>query len=267
MESSLEETEVRLPKTKEESCRLRWEIKHKMTKRRHQPLTHAQIAFRKLQIAAFEKVKLATGGRPFKVLKEKIDAVPQKTAEAVVKHLTSLDNTHGLSPEEQLQEDQLKIAVLQGRVNRNAKVVAKQKGPKIFGGPGLKHFLTPKRPRREQPAPSASSAQSVVTVELSDEELKRQWLARERAAQAAQDKLQKKTEMEERKKKREWEAEHRCDHQCLGCKKYFVWEEEYHEHMRRCSKFLDLPVDKFGFRLGEEPSSPTLKKVWSMGRY
>ena len=271
MEISPEVMEVGVPKCKEAVCRLRWEIKNKMTKQRRRPLTEVEIDFKKLQITAYEKFKAATGGRPFKVLKEKIDAIPQKTAEAVVKRLTSLDNTYGLSPEEQIQEDRLKVAVLSGRINKNIKVVAKRKGPKIFGGQGLKCFLTPKRPRLEESTSSASSSSSVaqpsVPEKLSDEELKRQWLAKERAAQEAQDRLKKREEMEERKQKRKWEDEHRHDHQCVGCRKYFAWQEEIRKHMKKCRKYLDLPMDKFGFRLGEEPESPTLRKVWAMGRY
>ena len=76
----------------------------------------------------------------------------------------------------------------------------------------------------------------------------------------AQDKLQKKEELDLKRRKREFELEHRYDHQCLGCKRHFAWEEQYHEHMRNCNKYLNLPMDKFGFRRGEEPESPTLKK-------
>ncbi len=257
--------EVAIPKSKVVVSRLRWEIKHKMTHQRRRPLTELELDFKKLQITAFDKLKAATGGRPFKVLKEKIDAVPGKTAEAVVKSLTSLDNTPGLSPEEQLQEDQLKVAVLRGRINKNAGVVVKRKGPKVFGGPSLKRFLTAKRSRREEPAPSASSSSSLalpaVPDEPSEEELKRRWFARERAAQEAQDKLQKQEEMDLRRRKKEWATEHRYDHQCLGCRKHFAWEEEYFEHLKKCNKYLNLPMDKFGFRRGEEPESPTLKKV------
>jgi len=101
-----------------------------------------------------------------------------------------------------------------------------------------------------------------VPEEPSDEELKRRWFARERAAQEAQDKLQKQFEASKAKEKREWEAKHRRDHQCLGCQKYFAWEDEYFEHLKRCKKYYSLPMDKYGFRLGEEPDSPTLKKVW-----
>ncbi len=204
------------------------------------------------------------------MLKEKIDAVPEKTAEAVVKSLTSLDNTPGLSPEEQLREDQLKVAVLRGRINKNAGVVAKRKGPKVFGGPSLKRFLTTKRPRREEPAPSAISSSSLalpaVPDEPSEEELKRRWLARERAAQEAQDRLQKQEEMDLRRRKKEWEAEHRYDHQCLGCKKHFAWEEEYFERLKRCNKYINLPMDKYGFHIGQEPDSPLLKQVWKRSK-
>lgn len=269
---------------------LRWEVRHKLSKDQKKPLTDAQVHQKQCQIDAYEKRRIAAGGKPFRSLNKKIDALPEKTAKAVVVELLSLENTPGLDVADQIDEDCLKIHLLQTRVKKNKRL---QTHGKLRGKwarwikPSRKHNPEPHAKRaRTHPLPqecisptaeaipvdippateSASSTQSSVTAEPSEEELKRQWLARERAAQEAQDELQRREELDLKRRKREFELEHRYDHQCLGCKRHFAWEEQYHEHMINCKKYLNLPMDKFGFRRGEEPDSPTLQKVWRLAK-
>jgi hypothetical protein len=125
--NAVETPALRMPKRKEDICQLRWEIEHKVTKKRRRPLTQAEITYKEAQIEAFEKKRVAAGGKPFRALNKKIEAIPEKTADAVVARLTSLDNSPGLSKEEQIEEDLLKIRVIQSRVNRNRSLVAKEK--------------------------------------------------------------------------------------------------------------------------------------------
>ena len=118
---------VVMPKHRSDITRLRWEIENKMTKKQRRPLTDSEISTKQARIEAFEKQRVAAGGKPFRVLNKKIEAIPEKTADAVVARLTSLDNSPGLSKEEQIEEDLLKIRVIQSRVNRNRSLVAKEK--------------------------------------------------------------------------------------------------------------------------------------------
>ena len=116
-----------MPKRKEDICKLRWEIQHKVTKKQRRPLTGAEIKNKQAQIEAYEKQRVADGGKPLRALNKKIEAIPQKTADAVVARLTSVENSPGLSKEEQIEEDLLKMRVIQSRVNRNRGLVAKEK--------------------------------------------------------------------------------------------------------------------------------------------
>ena len=118
---------LKMPKRKEDICKLRWEIKHKVTKKQRRPLTKAEINNKQAQIEAYEKLRVADGGKPLRALNKKIEAIPQKTADAVVARLTSVENSPGLSKEEQIEEDLLKMRVIQSRVNRNRGLVAKEK--------------------------------------------------------------------------------------------------------------------------------------------
>ena len=47
--------DVAVPKHKEEVYRLRWEVEHKMSKKRRCPLTEAQLQHKQAQIDAYEK--------------------------------------------------------------------------------------------------------------------------------------------------------------------------------------------------------------------
>ena len=127
MEATPEAVNVAVPKHKQEVWRLRWEVEHKMTKKRQCPLTEAQIQHKQAQIDAYEKQQTAAGRRTFRVISKKLDAIPEKTADAVVARLTSVENSPGLSKEEQIEEDLLKMRVIQSRVNRNRGLVAKEK--------------------------------------------------------------------------------------------------------------------------------------------
>ena len=116
-----------LPKFKSDVSRLRWEIEHQVTKKQRRPLTEAEISAKKAQLEAYETQRLTAGGRPFRALNKKLDAIPEKTADAVVARLTSVENSPGLSKEEQIQEDMLKLRVIQSRLKTNRDLVAKEK--------------------------------------------------------------------------------------------------------------------------------------------
>jgi hypothetical protein len=60
------EAVVAVPKHTSEISRLRWEIRHKQTKKHGRPLTEFQILFKRAQIMAFEKRRVEAGGRPFR---------------------------------------------------------------------------------------------------------------------------------------------------------------------------------------------------------
>ena len=60
-------------------------------------------------------------------MNKKLEAIPEKTADAVVARLTSVENSPGLSREEQIEEDLLKIRVIQSRLKRNRGLVDKEK--------------------------------------------------------------------------------------------------------------------------------------------
>ena len=116
-----------MPKFKSDVSRLRWEIEHKVTKKQRRALTEAEISTKKAQLEAYEAQRVAAGGRPFRALNKKIEAIPEKTADAVVARLTSVENTPGMSKEDQIQEDLLKLGVIQSRLKKNRALVAKQK--------------------------------------------------------------------------------------------------------------------------------------------
>ena len=118
---------VAVPKHKEQICRLRWEIRNKVTKQQRRPLTEDEIKRKEAQVAAYEAKRIEAGGKPFRALNKKIEAIPEKTADAVVARLTSVENTPGLSKEEQINEDLLKLRVIQSRLKKNRALVAKEK--------------------------------------------------------------------------------------------------------------------------------------------
>jgi hypothetical protein len=60
------EAVVSVPTCKEEVCRIRWEIRHRLSKQRKKPLTDLQIEFKKAQLVAYEKRRIEAGGRPFR---------------------------------------------------------------------------------------------------------------------------------------------------------------------------------------------------------
>ena len=78
-----------MPKYKTDITRFRWEIEHKMTKKHRRALTDDQIRNRQAQIDAYEKHRVAAGGKPLRIINKKFEAIPEKTADAVVARLTS----------------------------------------------------------------------------------------------------------------------------------------------------------------------------------
>jgi hypothetical protein len=78
MDQTKLETVVAVPKHNSEISRLRWEIRHKQTKKRGRPLTEFQIMFKKAQIIAYEKQRVEAGGRPLRALsKQAPDGLPE----------------------------------------------------------------------------------------------------------------------------------------------------------------------------------------------
>lgn len=240
MDLSPDAVAMTMPKHNSHVSKLRWEIANKCTKECRRPLSDADVERRQAQVDAFEGQRIAAGGKRFRALNKKLDGLPMDTAIAVVSHLTSVDVTPGLDIAAQIDVDNLKIQVLKTRVNTNQRALASSS--------------------------SSSVVQNAVLGDGDGEEFKRMWSHRARAIHEQNDRVMKQMDKDEKKRKREFENEHRYDHQCLGCQKFFAWEKEYFSHMKECKKYYNLPLDKFGFRRGEEPDSPTLRKVWQLSK-
>lgn len=57
---------VAVPKCKEQVSRIRWEIRHKLSRTHKKPLTDLQIKYKKAQLVVYEKRRVEAGGRPFR---------------------------------------------------------------------------------------------------------------------------------------------------------------------------------------------------------
>ncbi len=102
--------------------KLRWEIKHQVSKKKRTPLSKEQLQYKQDQVAAFVKAQKEKVKVSVRRIEAKVDKLPEATAKAVTSAMASTDNEPGLTPTEQIAADRLKVRFLNNRINKNREV-------------------------------------------------------------------------------------------------------------------------------------------------